>query len=199
VASWFAKLTTRVAAYVRALHAWRSVEAGQWLRAQRYPRPGESAWLGTVSREVRTVRAGVGVCDVSMLGKIDLPRPDAAAFLERPYTNAWKTPRPDKACVADLAHIALCTPDGTVSPGRHGRRSGDAGVAVREARAQGWRPSRRARAGVRLAGDGTGNSADQRMSREVPPKPGWLRPASLQRRMRAPLSQLEQPANSRRK
>ncbi len=32
------------------------VETGYWLRAQWYPRPGETDWLTSVSREVRTVR-----------------------------------------------------------------------------------------------------------------------------------------------
>ncbi|PTM39922.1 sarcosine oxidase subunit alpha family protein [Bosea sp. 124] len=66
------------------------VEAGQWLRAQYYPRLGESDWLTTVNREVLAVRGGVGVCDVSTLGKIDIQGADAAEFLERVYTNRWK-------------------------------------------------------------------------------------------------------------
>jgi sarcosine oxidase subunit alpha len=65
------------------------VEAGAWLRAQWYPRPGERDWLESVTREVRAVRAGVGVCDVSTLGKIDIQGRDAAELLERVYTNAW--------------------------------------------------------------------------------------------------------------
>jgi heterotetrameric sarcosine oxidase alpha subunit len=65
------------------------VETGYWLRAQWYPKPGESDWLESVSREVRTVRSGVGVCDVSTLGKIDVQGPDAAEFLNRIYTNTW--------------------------------------------------------------------------------------------------------------
>jgi methylglutamate dehydrogenase subunit C len=67
------------------------VESGLWLRAQWFPRGGEGDWLESVSREVRTVRAGVGVCDVSTLGKIDLQGPDAAEFLNRIYTNVWTT------------------------------------------------------------------------------------------------------------
>lgn len=67
------------------------VEAGQWLRAQYYPRPGESDWLATVNREVLAVRNGAGLCDVSTLGKIDIQGADAAEFLERVYTNGWKT------------------------------------------------------------------------------------------------------------
>lgn len=66
------------------------VEAGQWLRAQYYPRAGETDWLTTVNREVQAVRAGVGLCDVSTLGKIDVQGADAAEFLERVYINGWK-------------------------------------------------------------------------------------------------------------
>jgi sarcosine oxidase subunit alpha len=66
------------------------VESGAWLRAQYYPRPGETDWLTTVNREVLAVRSGVGICDVSTLGKIDIQGGDAAAFLERVYTNGWK-------------------------------------------------------------------------------------------------------------
>jgi sarcosine oxidase subunit alpha len=74
-------------------HAWAEaegavfVEAGPWLRAQYFPRPGETDWLESVDREVRAVRGGVGVCDVSTLGKIELAGPDALAFLERLYAN----------------------------------------------------------------------------------------------------------------
>jgi methylglutamate dehydrogenase subunit C len=67
------------------------VESGPWLRAQYYRRPGEKDWLETVNREVRAVRTGVGLCDVSTLGKIDLQGPDAAEFLERVYINSWKS------------------------------------------------------------------------------------------------------------
>ena len=36
------------------------------------------------------MRAGVGLCDVSTLGKIDIQGADAAEFLERVYINGWK-------------------------------------------------------------------------------------------------------------
>lgn len=65
------------------------VESGPWLRAQYYPRPGEADWLSTVNREVLAVRRDVGICDVSTLGKIDIQGADAAAFLDRVYTNNW--------------------------------------------------------------------------------------------------------------
>jgi methylglutamate dehydrogenase subunit C len=78
-------------------HVWAEecgatfVEAGPWLRARWFARPGETDWLTTVSREVRTVRAAVGVCDVSTLGKIDIQGGDSAAFLDRVYCNVFST------------------------------------------------------------------------------------------------------------
>jgi len=65
------------------------VETGLWRRAQYYPRAGEADWLTTVNREALAVRGGVGVCDVSTLGKIDIQGPDAVALLDRVYVNAW--------------------------------------------------------------------------------------------------------------
>jgi sarcosine oxidase subunit alpha len=67
------------------------VEAGQWLRAQYYPRGAEKNWLETVNREVTSTRASVGVCDVSTLGKIEIEGADAAIFLDRVYINTFST------------------------------------------------------------------------------------------------------------
>jgi sarcosine oxidase subunit alpha len=78
-------------------HGWAQecgatfVETGQWLRAQWFAAPGETHWRQTVSREVKAVRSSVGVCDVSTLGKIDIQGSDAAAFLDRVYTNVFST------------------------------------------------------------------------------------------------------------
>ena len=66
------------------------VEAGQWLRPQYYPLAGESE-METIFRESKQVRETAGICDVSTLGKIDVFGPDAAEFLNRLYTNGWKT------------------------------------------------------------------------------------------------------------
>jgi glycine cleavage system aminomethyltransferase T len=66
------------------------VETGLWMRAQYFPRADEKDWLETVSREARTVREAVGICDVTTLGKIDIQGPDAATLLERVYINSWK-------------------------------------------------------------------------------------------------------------
>ena len=65
------------------------VEAGQWMRAQYFPRPGESHWRQTVDREVLATRRSVGICDVTTLGKIDVQGPDAAVFLDRIYANGF--------------------------------------------------------------------------------------------------------------
>ncbi|MEK0081815.1 sarcosine oxidase subunit alpha family protein [Benzoatithermus flavus] len=78
-------------------HAWAEeqgavfVEAGLWLRAQWFPRPGEKDWLESVVREVTTVRSAVGMCDVSTLGKIDIRGEDAGIFLDRVYVNMFST------------------------------------------------------------------------------------------------------------
>lgn len=78
-------------------HAWAlrkgapMVDAGQWLRPEWFPAEGENDWLTSVSREVKTVRSCVGVCDVSTLGKIDIKGRDAAAFLDRIYINKFST------------------------------------------------------------------------------------------------------------
>ena len=48
-------------------------------------------WLETVSARCRRCASGVGVCDVSTLGKIDMQGPDAGAFLDRLYINTFST------------------------------------------------------------------------------------------------------------
>jgi len=65
------------------------VEVGNWLRAQYFPLPGETHWRQSVDREVTATRAGVGVCDCTTLGKIDVQGADAAAFLNRVYCNGF--------------------------------------------------------------------------------------------------------------
>ena len=75
------------------LHDWHlaqgaeMVETGPWLRPRAYLRPGETVGSAYV-REAKAVRAGVGIVDVSTLGKIDVQGADAAIFLDRVYCNA---------------------------------------------------------------------------------------------------------------
>jgi len=73
------------------------IDAGQWKRAQWFPLPGERAWRTSVDREVKAVRSGVGLCDVSTLGKIELTGPDVGALLDRLYINTFSSLRVGRA------------------------------------------------------------------------------------------------------
>ena len=59
----------------------RMMVAGLWRRPASYAAGGEAA----IAEEAEAVRTGVGLIDVSTLGKIELRGPDAAAFLDRIY------------------------------------------------------------------------------------------------------------------
>ena len=78
------------------LHAWHAkagapfVTVGSWMRPQCYPRLGENL-ADAINREAVGVRTGVGMVDVSTLGKIEVRGRDAAEFLERVYINRWTT------------------------------------------------------------------------------------------------------------
>ena len=52
--------------------------AGQWKRVDNY---------GSIEKEYRAVREGVGIIDVGTLGKFRVSGPDVVAFLERLYPN----------------------------------------------------------------------------------------------------------------
>jgi glycine cleavage system aminomethyltransferase T/NADPH-dependent 2,4-dienoyl-CoA reductase/sulfur reductase-like enzyme len=67
------------------------VNAGLWKRAQWFTRPGDADWLASATREARAVRSGVGLCDVSTLGKIEIVGRDAAMLLDRLYANMMST------------------------------------------------------------------------------------------------------------
>ena len=61
---------------------------GPWLRPESYNMKGETVEQAYI-REAAAVRKGVGLVDVSTLGKIDVQGPDAAEFLNRVYTNGF--------------------------------------------------------------------------------------------------------------
>ena len=73
--------------HVRHGAEWENV--GRWLRPWYYPRPGETMQQA-VRRECLAVRRGVGLLDASTLGKVDIQGPDAAEFLHRIYTGAFR-------------------------------------------------------------------------------------------------------------
>jgi len=76
------------------LHDWhvknggKFTTAGLWHRADYYPQAGENKLTASL-REAKAVRASVGICDVSSLGKIDVQGPDAAEFINRLYVNGF--------------------------------------------------------------------------------------------------------------
>ena len=77
-----------------ALHEWheahgaRFVPTGLWLRPLVY---APAAGWEAVLEEARAVRGGVGVTDVSTLGKIDVQGADAVRFLDFVYANTFAT------------------------------------------------------------------------------------------------------------
>ena len=83
-------------------------DVGQWKRPWYYPHRGETMHAA-VARECAATRQGVGVLDASTLGKIDIQGPDAAEFLNRVYTNAWK-----KLAVGRVRYGVMCGEDGMV-------------------------------------------------------------------------------------
>ena len=76
------------------IHPWHEkhratcTHGGGWLRPFAYSRTDESL-SEAVQRECAAVRRSAGLCDASTLGKIDVQGPDAAAFLDRVYTNRF--------------------------------------------------------------------------------------------------------------
>ena len=92
------------------------VEAGMWLRAQWFKRPGEKGWRDSVDREASRVRKSVGICDVTTLGKIDIQGRDAAEFLNRVYANAFlKLPVGKVRYGLMLREDGICYDDGTTA------------------------------------------------------------------------------------
>ena len=85
------------------------VEVGMWLRAQWFPRAGETHWRQSVDREVLATRASVGICDVTTLGKIDVQGTDAAEFLNRIYANPFA-----KLAVGRIRYGLMLREDGMV-------------------------------------------------------------------------------------
>jgi methylglutamate dehydrogenase subunit C len=76
------------------LHRWHEdngavfIEAGLWQRAWYYRWAGDAPETAYI-KEMELVRTGVGIADVSTLGKIDVQGPDAAEFLNRVYVNGF--------------------------------------------------------------------------------------------------------------
>ena len=103
------------------MHDWHQaagapfVPAGAWLRAQAYPKKGESL-KDAYMRETVHVRKHVGIVDVSTLGKIDVQGKDAAEFLNRLYINGFgKLPIGKCRYGVMLREDGIAYDDGTVT------------------------------------------------------------------------------------
>ena len=96
-------------------HKWATeqgavfVEVGMWLRAQWFPRAGETHWRQSVDREVLATRKAVGICDVTTLGKVDVQGTDASEFLNRIYANPFA-----KLAVGRVRYGLMLREDGMV-------------------------------------------------------------------------------------
>ncbi len=104
------------------MHRWHEEhgavfeDVGQWKRPRFFPRDGEDM-DAAVARECAAVRTTAGLLDASTLGKIEVVGPDAAAFLDRMYTNRMST-----LAVGSIRYGFLLGLDGMVA---------DDGVAMR--------------------------------------------------------------------
>jgi sarcosine oxidase subunit alpha len=108
-------------------HTWAAekgavfVEVGNWMRAQWFPKEGETHWRESVDREVLATRNSVGVCDVTTLGKIDVQGVDSAAFLNKIYCNGFA-----KLAVGKVRYGLMLREDGiALDDGTAGRLAED--------------------------------------------------------------------------
>ena len=74
--------------------------AGQWIRPEHY---------GDPESEVHSVRNGVGIIDVSPIGKIDLRGRDVPRLLELVYVNKWS-----RLDVGKVRYGIMCAEDGVI-------------------------------------------------------------------------------------
>jgi len=81
--------------------------AGTWLRPAHYG--GEGGREAAIEGEVRAVRTGLGLIDVSTLGGLDIRGPDAAEFMNRLYTWTYT-----KQQVGRARYVLMCDQSGVV-------------------------------------------------------------------------------------
>lgn len=74
--------------------------AGQWIRPEHY---------GDPASEVRTVREGVAIIDVTPIGKLDLQGRDVTKLLNLLYINKWT-----KLGIGRVRYGVMCADDGVV-------------------------------------------------------------------------------------
>ncbi|MDD7940338.1 2Fe-2S iron-sulfur cluster-binding protein [Actinomycetospora lutea] len=81
-------------------HGATPLVAGQWIRPEHY---------GDPAAEVRAVRTGVGIIDVTPIGKLDLQGPDVPQLLNLLYVNKWS-----KLGIGRVRYGVMCAEDGVV-------------------------------------------------------------------------------------
>ncbi|MGH3952153.1 MAG: 2Fe-2S iron-sulfur cluster-binding protein, partial [Pseudonocardiaceae bacterium] len=88
------------------MHAWHvrhgatPLVAGTWIRPEHY---------GDPAGEARAVRHGVGIIDVTPLGKFELRGPHVPDLLELLYVNRWRA-----LAIGSVRYGVMCTEDGVV-------------------------------------------------------------------------------------
>lgn len=104
-----------------SMHDWHvahgafMMEAGYWMRPLWYNSHGSNL-SEAYKAEMDIVREGVGIADVSTLGKIDVQGPDAAEFLNRVYVNGFAKLQVGKARYGFmLREDGIVMDDGTTS------------------------------------------------------------------------------------
>ena len=85
----------------------RMMPAGLWYRPAYYGTPDRRE--AAIAAEVRAVREGVGMIDVSTLGGLEVRGPDAAELLERIYTFAYA-----KQPVGRTRYLLACDMTGAI-------------------------------------------------------------------------------------
>ncbi|MSR81870.1 MAG: FAD-dependent oxidoreductase [Candidatus Latescibacteria bacterium] len=99
------------------IHSWhldhgaKMMGAGLWMRPEHY---------GDAVAEVQAVRRGVGLIDVSTLGKLQFTGPGAPALLERLYINQWR-----RLGLGRARYGVICNDEGVVLDDGVGARLGE--------------------------------------------------------------------------
>ena len=92
------------------------MDMGDWKRPRYYKHPSAQTERECVQQEYRAVREGVGVIDVSTLGKLSLKGRDSAKLLDKVYTNRFSDLKPGRVRYAVLCDEAgMMLDDGTIS------------------------------------------------------------------------------------
>jgi sarcosine oxidase subunit alpha len=96
------------------MDAWHAAQGAQWMPAGNWRRPAYYARAGhdaaaCIAAEVRAVRNGAALIDVSTLGKIDVFGADAAELLERLYTGRFA-----RLAVGQTRYALMLDESGTV-------------------------------------------------------------------------------------